>query len=529
MLIDLTNDTSIAEQDADLCIVGGGPAGIAIAREFMGTGTRVVLIESGGAGNCQPDAERDLNRGELAGLPDFPLDIARYRGLGGASNLWAGACAPLNDIDFEQRPWVPHSGWPISRSDLDPYYERVHPLFDIGPYDYAPEQWEGGKIGFLPFAEGTAKTRLWQISPRTNFGQKYRAELEQSANVHVLLHGTVTELLTDADSARVRAVKVQTPGPAIEIRAKRFVLAAGGIENPRLLLLSRRARSGGIGNEYDVVGRYFMQHPHASSAKVEFLSKRRWVPSYKDFKRESLWLRAGLGVSEEAQRRESLLNYSAILIDLYIQDSVSQVQSLGYASFKRIIIPMSRGRIPPQMGYHMKRILGDLDGVLLGLTRRIFDGRGVLYTRSEQAPNPDSRVTLSNDTDRYGCPRARVDWRMLPIDKRSIRTSVQIIGAELERLGVARLVPEDWLMQDDETWPASIQGGYHHMGATRMSDDPKRGVVDRNCRVHSMQNLFVAGCSIFPTGGFANPTLTLTAAALRLSDHLKAEALEAAA
>jgi choline dehydrogenase-like flavoprotein len=145
-----------------------------------------------------------------------------------------------------------------------------------------------------------------------------------------------------------------------------------------------------------------------------------------------------------------------------------------------------------------------------------------LTTRQEQAPNPDSRVTLSTEKDALGLPRARLDWQLTELDKRTMRTFYQVLGREMGRTGTGRVQIRDWLLSDDRTWPSFVSGGWHHMGTTRMSGDPKQGVVDANSRVHGLANLYIGGASVFPTAGAVNPTLTLVAMSLRLADHLKA-------
>jgi len=139
----------------------------------------------------------------------------------------------------------------------------------------------------------------------------------------------------------------------------------------------------------------------------------------------------------------------------------------------------------------------------------------------QRAPNPDSRVTLSTEKDALGVPRARLDWRVTPLDKHSMRTFYQLLGREMGRTNTGRVQMKDWLLSDDMSWPSFISGGWHHMGTLRMSTDPKEGVTDPDCRVHGISNLYIGGAAVYPTAGAVNPTLTLVALSLRLADHLK--------
>ncbi len=516
-LRDLENNTQI---DSDLCIVGAGAAGIALAREFSNTGVRVCLVESGGLG--AEEATQELTSGANIGTPYYPLDLTRFRQFGGSTARWGGACAPLNELDFEHRPWVPHSGWPITRRDLDPYYARAQALFEIGPFDYRTEAWAGNGIQFLDFAPERLVTRLWQNSPETHFGVAYRDELRRAENVKVLLHANATEILTDDRAAVAEGVRVVSlEAKSGTVRARYLILACGGIENARLLLLSDRVEPAGLGNANDLVGRFFMEHPHIAVARVQYDGSRRWLRSYKDFRKNGVSLRAGLCLSEAAQRSAQVLNYSGILVDRFVRDTAGLKEASGYLSLKSLVLAMRRRRLPRDLPVHLRNIVTDLDSIAVGVYRHLLSQNPGIYTRSEQAPNPDSRVILGPDRDRLGQRKVQLDWRLMPLDKRTIRVSVQLIGQEFERLGIGRVTPDDWLSADDVFWAGTLRGGYHHMGTTRMSDDPKTGVVDADGRVHGLANLYVAGSSVFPTAGYANPTLTIAALSLRLADHLK--------
>jgi choline dehydrogenase-like flavoprotein len=142
----------------------------------------------------------------------------------------------------------------------------------------------------------------------------------------------------------------------------------------------------------------------------------------------------------------------------------------------------------------------------------------VVKNVAEQAPNPDSRVVLSRERDALDCPRVALCWRTSPLDKRTAHRAREIFGEELWRAGAGRL--QSSLEGEGKPWPARLRGARHHMGTTRMHSDPRRGVVDANCRVHGIANLYVAGSSVFPTSGAANPTLTIVALALRLAGHV---------
>lgn len=522
MFVDLRALDDEPVLDTDICVLGAGPAGIAIASQFDGTTTRVCLVESG---DIKADARnQDLADGDMISHPEHDLRTSRDRQFGGCTNSWAGACAPMSRCVFEHRPWINLEGWPFPRRDLMACYKRAQKMLGLGRYCYEPDHWAGEDIRFLDLDRNKLENRIWQLSPRVNFGTVYQAPFGASKTITVLLNATVTEVLTNGHASVVEGVQVRTlDGKGATIKARLVVLACGAIDNARLLLLSRRHMPAGLGNGHDLVGRYFMQHPHVSAASLSTTGSRAWAKGYKDFRSGELWLRTRIGLSEEAQRKHGCLNPVASLVNRYIADSLTHSQSIGYVSLKRVLLDLRHGRMPVNAASDMMEIVKDIRGITIGLFRHLRNQNGSLYIMTEQAPNPDSRVTLSRNKDCLGLEKACVDWRLLPIDKRSILHLVQDIRSEFKRLGIGDIRPDDWLTVDDHSWPSSLAGGHHHMGTTRMSETPRKGVVDADARVHGTSNLYVAGSSIFPTVGCANPALTLVATSLKLADHLQAQ------
>ena len=499
--------------EADLCIVGAGAAGISIAREWIGSARSVLLLEGGG---FEYDARmQDLYRGENVGLPYFPLHAARLHYFGGTTGHWAGFCSTFDDIDFVQRPWVPHSGWPITRASLDPYYARAQRVLELGPYDYDVARWQRRNPSLvpLPLDARTVWTKMWQFSPPTRMGTRYRDEIVGARNVHLLTHANVCEVETNEAASAVTGLRIRTlEGKALRARARQYVLACSTIQNARLLLASNRRATAGLGNAHDLVGRYFMEHLEMPSGELVFTGKQ--VPSTTIF--EFVWGQtkaAGeLALSDAMQREGRILN-ATVSARPAIRGQVAK------STFQNITPERLEARRRAEEG---GRPLGAQTNAPLAPqpaeAPRVFE----LHTRQEQAPNPASRVTISRERDALGVPRARLDWRLTALDRRSFRAFYEVLGRELGRAGVGRVRMLDWVTSpDDAPWPATLGGGWHHMGTTRMHPDPKRGVVDVNCRVHGVANLFVAGDAVFPTSGSANPTLTLVALSLRLSDHLR--------
>jgi choline dehydrogenase-like flavoprotein len=502
--------------EGDLCIVGAGAAGISIALEWVGSSRKVILLEGGGF-----DFERamqDLYRGEIVGKPYFPLDAARLHYFGGTTAHWAGFCSPYDSIDFEARPWVPHSGWPIRRDELDPFYARAQHVLELGPYDYDAASWQKRDSAYvpLPVDQRVLWTKMWQFSPPTRFGTRYRDAIVTAPNVHLLTHANVCEVEANESLTAVDALRVRTlEGKELRVRALHYVLACSTLQNARLLLASNRRATTGLGNANDLVGRFFMEHLEMPGG--ELLLMRPQSMRIFAFGQLGSQPRGELALSAATQREHGLLNGTASVETANVnpKDVKSTFQLITPEVLEALRVWEKNGAkgippLPPEI------LAGGQPG---GAPPRRF----ALKTRQEQSPNPDSRVTLSREKDAMGMPRVRLDWRLTELDKRSIRMFYHVVARELGRVGLGRVKILDWLLDDDRSWPSFLSGGWHHMGTTRMHRDPKQGVVDADCRVHGLANLYVAGAAVYPTAGAANPTLTLVALSLRLSDHLKAK------
>jgi choline dehydrogenase-like flavoprotein len=521
VLRDLKQDDVGKLLQADLCIVGGGMAGIALAKEFANTGHSVVLLESGGLQFDRPT--QDLYQGTNV-RGDFSLTTSRFRMLGGTSYVWGGWSAPLDEIDFQQREWVPHSGWPITRAELVPYYRRAQPLCELGAYRYTVPEWPSIAARALALDPNLLEHKFWQLSPQTNFGEKYLGELRQAPNITLLLNASATELVSAADARSVSAVQVAAlNGRQTRVRARAYVLACGGIEIPRLMLASNRVEANGLANGNDLVGRYFMEHPHPDAGGVLLTGDVESFRPYFDRQVGKEQVVLGIGPSAGAQRRLHLLNSS-----IAVHGELRFEPSDAWDSLMKLSRAFDERSWPSNAGTHVMNILGDLDGVLREIYLKYRQGpiRGFSFTgRTESTPNPNNRVTLEPERDALGMPRVRLDWKPATADRLTMAKTMQLVAQEFGRLGVGRVRVNELLLQDDLRWSDNLSWFGHHMGTTRMSADAKTGVVDPNCRVHGMENLFVASSSVFPTSGYANPTLTILALALRLGDHLKANVL----
>ena len=512
---------------ADVAIVGSGAAGQAAARRLLARGRSVVLIESGGLDHDAAPA--DLNRGEVVGHPYHPLEHSRLRFFGGTTAIWGGRCAEFDAIDFERRDWVPHSGWPFSADEIRSYLAAARALLGVDGVD-------AGRLPRPPLMQRLSSEELavrwWSFDPKFDrFTIDQAGDLEQDSRCTLLVNATVREVILSGDKGAVERLDVRTPsGRTIDVRARHYVLAAGGIENPRILLASDSVVPHGVGNHYDQVGRYFMEHPHARGGRVVGKADWQWLSAFAKRRVNGVEVSPAITPAEALQRREGLLNTALTL-------AVRQPEGGSHPLAKRAYLHVKHRTAPTRTGRSMWKATKQLVRSYTGLTgpfhpwlmRRVSGLDLAIVIRAEQAPNPDSRVRLGTERDAIGMPRVALDWRLSNIDVDSVAGLVAALERESRRLGLGEVEPAHWLANPDKRWvsdelvSAHPIGGFHHMGTTRMASDPRRGVTDGWGRVHGLPNLHIAGSSLFPTGGWANPTLTILALSLRTADRIARE------
>jgi choline dehydrogenase-like flavoprotein len=503
---DLENNSLI---EGDICIIGAGAAGVSIALDWMNTPYKVILLEGGGFE--YDDRVQDLYGGKTTGQKYYPLKSTRLHYFGGTTGHWSGLCSPFDNIDFVKRDWVPDSGWPLSRKDLDPFYARAHEYLKLGPYEYEFSYWqrEVPNLNPFPLDENVIWNKMWQYS-LARFGELYKDVIAESKNIRLYTYANVVDILANENVSAVREVVVKNlEGKTHRVKARHFILACGAVQNARLLLASNSQAGQGLGNDNDVAGRYFMEHLEIASAELWLLQP--FPTDLYSAKYGVTKASAELAVAEKVQTEEKILNGTASFIPL---------------SFGRHFKPRMetwQDEDPRKAKQNVSDAWGEANKAAKEVTEGSITRAYQLNTRLEQAPNPNSRVTVGPEKDELGMPRANLHWELTPLEKRSIRKIYQLIGKQMGMAGVGRVRLMEFLRneRDDFTWPEGVNGGWHHMGTTRMSDDPKKGVVNADCRVHGIDNLYVAGSACFPTGGAANPTLTLVALSLRLSDYVK--------
>ncbi|HEY6977248.1 MAG TPA: GMC family oxidoreductase [Chitinophagaceae bacterium] len=498
----LENNSSI---EGDICIVGAGAAGISMALEWMNTSYKVILLEGGGFE--YDERVQELYAGKTTGQRYFPLKSIRLHYFGGTTGHWAGWCAEFDEIDFKKRDWIPGSGWPITLKNVKPFYPRAQEYVEVGN-DFNVAHWQEKDPTLKPFPwdENKVWSKMWQFSPPTRFGTKYKDRIVKAKNIHLYTYANLVDITANENVSDIKEVTIKNyTGKQHTVRAKFFILACCAVQNARILLSANRQAPKGLGNDYDHVGRYFMEH-------LEIKTGSLWVADPADVKLYMIEFgktkaRAELAISETMQTQYKILN------------GTSSLSPLELAMNQPAFIEVWQDD-EDAMNKTLKKFGRDVKPAKINIPKGFKAYQ--LFTRMEQAPNPNSRVTLDTEKDSLGMPRAMLNWELTPLEKNSLRMINTIIGQEAGRISMGRVKVYDYLQDEkDKSWPSFTGGGWHHMGTTRMGNDPKQSVVDANCKVHGIDNLYMAGSSCYVTAGAVNPTLTLIALTLRLSDHIK--------
>jgi choline dehydrogenase-like flavoprotein len=505
----------------DICIVGAGAAGITLALELEATGRRICLLEAGGS--SYEGATQRLYEGQASGQPYPSLRDTRVGALGGSTTVWAGWCRPLEALDFERREWCGASGWPFGLDHLRPYYARAHAICGLADFDYDPERWSTvlGSERLLA-RDATFSNEIFHINVQ-NFGERYRDRLRRSKNIDLVLHAPMTRLLMDGTVCT--GVQVRTlGGHEFVVSADSVVLAAGGVENARLLLLSAAEPARAPGNRYGLVGRYFTDHAFVDPGwlvlrapdSLEFY-RRRPVGSTRGASSVQGVLSLRRGVVE----RERFFN-----VALFFHPRYEAHRAFASEEVKALLVlwnKFKRRAVPGAVWPYARLAARAPHQLALALARKAAVGHGPgrrwrLRAACETAFRFENRVMLSQELDPLGRRKARIEWRLGEAEVENMRRVMRRFDQAVRQAGVGHF--EGAFPDEPSAWLHAVEVGKHHMGTTRMDVAPEQGVVDENSRVHGTINLFVTGSSVFPSGGYANPTLTIVALAVRLGEHL---------
>ena len=472
MFFEHPQERPTSASDVDICVIGSGPAGMTLAVELERNGYRVLVLEAGGM--FYDEVSQTHFAGELVGDRHFDMSINRLRYFGGCSNHWGGFCRMLEPWDFQQKVDGIGTAWPITRADLDPHLKRASEILELP-----------GFPANRPLDDMVMHVH-WAYSPPVNFSFKYRAHVKSSTRLDVILNACVTNLLEQ--NGRIASVEVSDPaGRRTLIRAPLFALCAGGIENSRMLLWANARNEGRVVRHSDALGKYWMEHPHYTIGDVLLSVDPRIDPDRRG--------RAFIAPTERAIRERKIMNCGL------------RLERIDYDGTKRLIADLAC--IAPRLG---RWAASQAEKKLVCGAR--------LFAAWEQAPRASNRIVLGRECDALGVPRVELHWKLSELERRTPRQTAQLFGEYLAAKGFGRVRLLPWLAEDGEYPVDDERIGNHHMGGTRMSADPRTGVVDPNCRVHGMSNLYVCGSSVFPSGGHANPTLTIVQLASRLAAHL---------
>lgn len=538
MLLDLSRLCTGEVMHSQVCIVGGGIAGLIIAMELERAGIASIVLESGGL--KAEEATRDLNRGSSSGDIDYHYgDGCRSRYLGGSSNCWGGFCRAFDESDMATRSWVPNSGWPISHSDLVPYFKRAHEWLELGPYNYDTEHWVKAvnrpDVKLLPLEGSGLTDAVSQFSPPVRFGKRYRAHLKASRLITVVLHANLTRFNCDADGVRVDSVQATSLNQRqLTVHATQFVLAAGGIENSRLLLACSPQHPDGLGNQHDQVGRYYMDHPrmlnlgkvqHAPNSRPNQLYDTRYNFNQARLIANGTRVAAQLMPTAQVNQREGLTNAGLWFRSEYRGEHSPQEHAIRSLN-ERATSLLRRRKWRPGLAADLAAIVHSPMNSAGFVGARLWPQwrhpcHALLVGVVEPVPRPESRITLTKERDALGLPRPHIAWQIGAQERRTFAFSQRCVEQLLKTRSVGEFQPVPHLLAD-ENWRKhlDLRGTWHHMGGTRMHTSPLQGVVDQHCKLHGSRNTFVAGSSVFPTGGMNFPTINLVALAVRLAAHL---------
>lgn len=520
MILDFRSPQALELPGDAVIVVGSGAAGLALALQLADDGQRVVLVESGGDVGDDEALRRSavLNDGVVEGQDFGGLHEGRARVLGGTTQLWHGQCMRLHDIDLRHRPWVPLSGWPIGLDVLDAHYAAAERWLDVSGLGYDERRWaEHPRLSPVPWDERYLRHDFTEYLRDPVLGRVHRDRLNRHPLVWTLLNATAAAVRTEAG----RAVGVELRGRSgrrEEVRGRAVVLAAGSIENARLLLLSD-PEGVGLGSGREHTGRYLQDHPIIRTAEVVAKDHRLLQDRYVVLRRGGRRLFPKVRLAPEVQEQRGLLDATAVFV---------HEPSPAFDAARRLLLS-ARDRRRPEHPVRDAVAAAPAAGRLAqDLVRRVALGRGSgarpahvwLQLWVEQAPDPSRRVTLAEGRDALGLRQASIRWSVEPLELQTSRLLTRWVGHDLVRLGIGYL-RELPAMRDDDAWRSTVTDAAHPAGTTRMSTDARGGVVDTDLMVHGVEGLYVVGGSVFPTSGYANPTLTIVALALRLADHLR--------
>jgi len=511
----LSADTS--DFDADLCIIGGGVAAYTLISSLHNSPLRILVIERGGL-NPGPDHEKE-KESEITGHTFTGHLEGRYFGLGGTSEYWGGQALPLDEFDFSKKDWVEFSGWPIPFEEIKPFYPEAEKLFKVDHVSFEADVFTLRKLKPLSLDPSSVKFHFSKWSPRPNFKPALIDALVSNERSHILLNAVVSTLEYNIEKKKVSQIHFEcSNGRRGTVKATNFILASGGIENARLLLCSPTIPQ----NKW--IGRMFQDHPTAQVATLLptdmsllqryfgyfFIGRTRCLPR--------------LSLSSDIQTSKKLIAATAFIQFLPKEGSLFESMKEVYRSISRMKIPSKRMIVNLFISMrNLKDVIPIMKAYSVNRSVYVPDSLPRLTVMIEQVPSSESHISLSSERDKYGMAKAKINWCIPDATIHTLKEFCLILEVAFQRIQLGNIQWETWLSESNEIIKKNLSDAFHHMGTTRMGQSETTGVVDENCRMHGVGNLYIAGSSVFPTSGHSNPTLTFMALAIRLGRHLEAQ------
>ncbi len=556
MIVDARSLDSDAILQTDIAVVGSGAAGITLALELARRQVKadILLIEGGGEHYDFKDQSKYFSGDDVNHPHHPPLDLYRRRMLGGTTSIWGGRCIQMEQSDFLAQRSLGRAGWPVPYDEVARFYPRALKILEAGRSEYtAREAFPGEAFDLAPVKHktGLVLDELERFSLPTDLGKRYRKELEAAPNIRILVHATCTEILTDASGNIAEGLSLCASGKSLTVRARKTVIAAGGLETPRLLLCSARVRKNGLGNGSDQVGRNYMTHIVGDLGQISFAAPPSRLKIDYEKSYDGVWCRRLILLDEKTRSDNGLPNFVLRPTIPAIHDPAHRSPILSAAFFaKRFLISEYARRLasmPPgetttkwPLAAHARNLAFGAPELFkfasFWARKRLLPRRQLpsLFLPSasgtypleftvEEMANANSRVMLSRESDPNGMNRLSVTWGVPDEFPAQLLKIYKLVAREADAGGLGKVTVSE-KEQEQVLELCHAQGG-HHIGTARMSSTPSSGVVDPNLQVWGTRGLYVLGSSVFPTCGFANPTLTIAALALRLAEHIAEESI----